>query len=58
MGIRKDREIVDALCDIEEGLTEWEVDFVEGIAKQVHDDHKCLTLDQWKKALEVLEDKG
>ncbi len=58
MGIQKDRKLVDALCEIEEGLTDWEVDFVEGVAKQVHDDRRALTPDQLKKALEIQEDKG
>lgn len=29
-----DCELVDALCAIESGLTEWEVDFVESIARK------------------------
>ena len=53
MGIRQDRELADALCEIDRGLSEWEVQFVEDIAKQVHDEKKGLTPAQLAKALEI-----
>ncbi len=53
MGIKDDRRLVDELCEIEYGLSKWEVDFVESIAKQVHDDKKRLTPGQLAKALEI-----
>ena len=53
MGIKQDRELVDALCDIERGLTDWEVEFVEGIARQVHDEKRALTPKQLEVALKI-----
>lgn len=53
MGIRQDRQLCEALCDIEEGLSDWEVEFVEGIARQVHDEKKGLTPKQLKIALDI-----
>lgn len=51
MGIKQDRELADELCEIDHGLTEWEVEFVEGIAHQVHDEKRGLSLAQRKIAL-------
>ncbi len=48
-----DKELVDALCDIDEGLTEWEVDFVESIAKVVANG-TSLTVRQLRKADSIL----
>jgi len=31
-----DQEIVEELCDIEEGLTNWEMDFVDSLARRVN----------------------
>jgi hypothetical protein len=53
MGIRQDRELIDALCEIDHGLTEWEVEFVEDMARQVHDQKRGLTPGQLAKALEI-----
>lgn len=53
MGIRDDRKLVNELCDIEEGLTDWEVDFVEGIARQVHDDKRALSPKQRLIAVQI-----
>ena len=55
MTIKQDRELVDALCEIDHGLTEWEVDFIEDMAKQVHDKKQALTPGQLAKALEIQE---
>ena len=30
-----DREVVDELCDIENGLNDWEIDFVEDMARRL-----------------------
>lgn len=40
---RYDRGLVEDLCAIESGLTEWEVAFVESVAKQVIDRRRPLT---------------
>lgn len=53
MGIKQDRALVDALCEIDHGLTEWEVEFVEGVARQVHDEKRALTLAQTRIALKL-----
>ena len=54
---RTDKKLIEELCDIEEGLTEWEMDFIESIAKW-HDSRGCLTDSQHDKAEEILEEKG
>lgn len=46
MSIADDRLLVTHLCDIDSGLNDWEVDFVEGIAKQVLDTNRALTTKQ------------
>ncbi len=56
MGIRQDRELIDALCEIDHGLTEWEVEFVEGISHQVHDDKRGLSPKQLQIALKIQEE--
>lgn len=58
MGIRQDRELVDALCEIDRGLDDWEVDFIEGIAKQVHDQRQQLSPRQLKAALQIHDRMG
>ena len=56
MNIKKDRELVDALCEIDHGLSEWEVEFVEGIARQVHDEKKGLSPKQRRISEEIFEE--
>lgn len=55
MGIQADRLLCDSLCEIDHGLTDWEVDFIEGIASQLIDKKRALTPAQRKMALEILE---
>lgn len=50
-----DAEIVADLCEIERGMSEWEVEFVESLAKQVRSSGYALTARQREKALEILE---
>jgi len=47
-----DQELVDALCDIEEGLSEWEVEFVDSLSKWM-DDVGELTGPQRRKAEQI-----
>lgn len=47
-----DAELIQALTGIEDGLTEWEVGFVESISKQKYP----LTPKQRAKAEKILED--
>ena len=54
MGIRDDRILADKLCEIDDGLTDWEVDFVEGIARQVHDQKRALSPKQFQMANNLL----
>lgn len=58
MGIRQDRELVDALCDIDRGLSDWEVEFIEGIASQVHDRRQPLSPRQLSIALKIHDRAG
>lgn len=49
-----DDELVDELCDIESGLSEWEIRFVESVAKRVNDSQP-LTQTQRTKCVQILE---
>ncbi len=49
-----DEDLVGALCDIEEGLTEWEVNFVDSIEKWLRT-HADLTDPQRAKAEQIWE---
>lgn len=53
MGLKQDKELMDQLCEIERGLRDWEVKFVEDVAHQVHDRGTPLTPEQLKSALEI-----
>lgn len=53
-----DEAIVQALCAIEDGLTPWEVEFVESVAAQVIDQRRMLTDRQRETAEKILEEKG
>ena len=48
---------VERLCDIDSGLTQWEVGFVEDIARRVLDQHLPLTDAQRAKAEHILGDR-
>jgi len=52
-----DEDLVGALCDIEDGLNEWEVEFVDSIAKQFKA-KGYLTPGQRKKAEQIFDEKG
>lgn len=52
-----DQELVDALCEIESGLTEWEVEFVESLANQL-DQGRALSDRQRAKAEQVWRDRA
>jgi hypothetical protein len=52
-----DGELIDALCEIEFGLSGWEIDFVESLAKQI-EAGRTLTDRQREKAEAILEAKG
>lgn len=53
-----DEATVQALCAIEDGLTAWEVEFVESVAAQVIDERRPLTERQRETAERILEEKG
>ena len=53
MGRLSDRELIEELCEIEEGLTGWEVEFVESVSRRY-----SLSDRQRAKAEEILEEKG
>lgn len=52
-----DDELVEELCAIEAGLSSWELDFVESVAKQI-ESGRSLRERQREKAEEILEAKG
>jgi len=53
-----DEDLVEALCEIESGLSSWEEDFVESVASWVKDQGRSLTPPQRKKAEQIWKDKG
>lgn len=56
-GKSEDAKLVDDLCAIESGLSDWEVGFVESLAKQIEVGRK-LSDKQRAKAEKILEEKG
>lgn len=52
-----DEDLVGALLDIEEGLSEWELSFTESIDKWF-EQYGYLTVGQRKKAEQIWEDRG
>lgn len=50
----ENEDLIGALCDIEEGLSSWEVDFVDSIDKWFRK-KKFLTNTQRKKAQDIWE---
>ena len=53
----EDNELVESLCEIDEGLSEWEVEFVESLSKWL-EWNATLTAKQRTKALQIFEEKG
>ena len=53
-----DKEIVDRLCAIEDGLSEWEVEFVDSVAKWVNDQKRMLSDKQRAICERILPEKG
>lgn len=59
MSIREDRELVQALCEIDEGLSEWEVNFIESLGKQVESEmFDGISIKQCARAEEIAERYG
>ena len=56
-GLSKDESLVRRLCDLESGLTGWELDFVEAVAEQVLEEGRKLTDGQREKAEQILEER-
>jgi len=52
-----DRELMESLCEIDSGLTDWEVEFIEDVTKRV-EGGEILRGGTLAKALEILKDKG
>lgn len=55
---KTDADIVNDLCDIDHGLTEWEVSFIESVAEQVIDNGRNLTDKQRAIVERILDEKG
>lgn len=51
-----DKEVVEVLCDIEEGLNEWETKFVDSVATQVLDKGRPLTPRQRETADRIISE--
>ena len=51
------RDVVDALLEIDHGLTGWETDFAESLGRWVIDDKRKLTPKQRATAVRILEEK-
>ena len=49
-----DKELAEALCEVEEGLTAWEVEFVDSVARQVASG-RLFTPRQRSKAEQIME---
>jgi hypothetical protein len=49
-----DRELVDALCEIESGLSDDEIDFVEYTSSAVIDVHRELTAAEIRRGVGIL----
>ena len=52
--LKMDKRTVKALCEVESGLTDDEVNFVEYVARQVDDRNEPLTDSQSKTAQDIL----
>lgn len=57
-GLQEDADLVEELAEIEDGLNEWEVEFVESVCQQVLEERLSLSEKQREKAKEILEEKG
>jgi len=55
-GAWSDRDLVDELCDIDRGLSDWEMDFADSLAKI--DGRWPLSTGQRSKAIEILANRG
>ena len=53
VGELENEDLIEALCEIEEGLTEWEVEFVDSISKQNYE----LTTRQREIAERIFDEK-
>jgi hypothetical protein len=54
----EDRDLVEELCAIEDGLSDWEVEFVESISKWVLEEKRVLTARQRETAERIAGEKG
>lgn len=54
----QDKDDVEALCNIDEGLSTWETQFVESIAMQVLDRGNTLSPKQREVVDRILERRG
>lgn len=49
-----EKQIVEELCEIDHGLTEWEINFVEAMHTRVIDERTVMTPRQREVALNIL----
>lgn len=57
-GLDTDTSLVEALLDVDSGLTEWELDFVDNLGRQVIDQQRELSEKQRAKAEEIRDRLG
>lgn len=53
--LRSDFLVVGELCNIDHGLTDWEVNFVESVVRQVQDERRPLSPRQREVAEAILD---
>ena len=52
-----DKELMEILCEIESGLTDWEVEFIEDVTKRV-ETGEVLSKGRREKAEQIRREKG
>lgn len=57
MSVDGDKQLVEALANVEEGLISWELDFCESVSEQV-ENGRALTTAQRDKIESILERLG
>lgn len=58
MSLENDTGLVEDLAAIEDGLNDWELEFVESVCRQVLKKNVPLSDKQKAKARQILEEKG
>lgn len=54
-GWQLDKELVEALCEIDSGLSDWELDFINSLAQDFAEYGQGMSVGQRQKAEEILK---